>query len=295
MAPHFVDDKTPLCVPFILERLRQHQATSPTRPFIIGLNGIQGAGKTTLVSALSESLESQHVPTLVCSIDDFYLKHDDQVALAKANADNALLQHRGEPGTHDIPLAKSVFDALVQHRPTKLPRYDKAAFSGQGDRLPESQWRPVNQPGQPPVQAVILEGWSVGFRPLDAADVEARWNAPSRTLKQHRLEHLLHINDKLREYDALTDLFDAFIHIDAEDLEYVYDWRLQQEEHLREDKGDPNAGMTAEQVAKFVDGYFPAYELYTDGVRKGILSHSQGAQLRLTVGKDRKTKQVVKV
>jgi D-glycerate 3-kinase len=95
MAASFVDDKTPLCVPFILEHLANH---SSDRPFVIGLNGIQGAGKTTLVKALSTTLEKQGVPTLVCSIDDFYLNHEDLIALGQAHPDNALVQHRGEPG-----------------------------------------------------------------------------------------------------------------------------------------------------------------------------------------------------
>ncbi|KAH7328070.1 putative Uridine/cytidine kinase [Stachybotrys elegans] len=291
----FIDDKTPLCIPFILERLRLHQARSDSRPFVVGLNGIQGAGKTTLVRALSQTLESHDIPTLVCSIDDFYLTHEDQVALAQAHADNALLQHRGEPGTHDVPLAVRFIDDVMNRRPTKLPQYDKAAFGGQGDRLPESQWKPVNQPGQPLVQAVILEGWSVGFRPLATDALAARREAPSRTLNKHPPEHLLLINDKLRQYDALTDLFDAFIHIDAQDLEYVYGWRQQQEEHLRIEKGDPNAGMTPDQVVHFVDGYFPAYELFTDGVRQGIFKDRPGAQLRMVVGQDRKVKQVVRI
>lgn len=68
------------------------------RPLIIGLNGMQGAGKTTLVAALAAALEKENTATLVCSIDDFYLTHDDQQALARENASNALLQHRGEPG-----------------------------------------------------------------------------------------------------------------------------------------------------------------------------------------------------
>ncbi|KAK5998371.1 putative kinase mug58 [Cladobotryum mycophilum] len=295
MPAEFIDDKAPICIPFILDRLKtHHQQTSSSsshnshRPFIVGLNGLQGVGKTTLVALLTAALESRDIPTLVCSIDDFYLTHDDQVALARDNPDNALWQHRGEPGTHDIPLAKSFFTSLLTNSnsnsssspsptsssPLLLPQYDKAAFSG---------------------QVIILEGWCVGFRPLAPSRLQAKHQAPSRTLRNHRLEHLLLVNEKLGEYDALTDLFDAFIHIDSEDVEYVYDWRLEQEEHLREIRGDPNAGMSKAQVIKFVDAYFPGYELYTEGVRNGLLLNHPGSQLRLVVGRDRKVKQVVEI
>jgi D-glycerate 3-kinase len=74
------------------------KAQRPGKPFFIGLNGVQGAGKTTLVSALQETLKEKGLETLVCSIDDLYLKHEDQVALAREHPDNALVQHRGEPG-----------------------------------------------------------------------------------------------------------------------------------------------------------------------------------------------------
>ena len=44
---------------------------------------------------------------------------------------------------------------------------------------------------------------------------------------------------------------DAFIHIDASDLQCVYKWRLEQEADLRAMKG---SGMTDDQVRRFVDG-----------------------------------------
>ena len=92
--PEIVDDKSSHCIPFILSLL----PANPTKPFIIGLNGVQGAGKTTLVSKLKDVLQKEGIETLVCSIDDLYLNHEDQLALAKAHPDNKLVQHRGEPG-----------------------------------------------------------------------------------------------------------------------------------------------------------------------------------------------------
>ena len=52
--PEIVDDKSEHCIPFILERLKQHREQyeskgETTPPFFLGLNGVQGAGKTTLV------------------------------------------------------------------------------------------------------------------------------------------------------------------------------------------------------------------------------------------------------
>lgn len=163
-----------------------------------------------------------------------------------------------------------------------MPRYDKAAHGGLGDRVPESEWAEARD-----VAVVILEGWCVGFRPLEEAEVEARWRSGrSRTLRRHKLEHLLFVNGALRAYDAaVTARLDAFIHVDAERTEHVYAWRLQQEAQLRRERG---AGMTDEQVVRFVDAYYPAYELFTDGVRRGIfLPDRPGCQLRLVVGEDR--------
>lgn len=301
-APEIIDDKSPICIPFILERLHEHQAAShksngaglasQEKPFIIGLNGVQGVGKTTLVKALASTLRDREgLQTLVVSVDDFYLTHADQAALAAAHPDNALVSCRGEPGTHDMALAGAFLAAIVAGRPARVPQYDKSAFAGRGDRVAdESAWEAVNQPGQPRIQVVILEGWCVGFRPLAPADVKARWEAPSRTLRAHALEHLLFVNERLRSYDVITDLFDAFIHVDAEDTQYVYDWRREQEVKLREEKG---TGMTDEQVVKFVDAYYPAYELFSDKLRQGVLEGKAGHQLRLVVGKDRKVKQKI--
>jgi D-glycerate 3-kinase len=102
--PRILDDKSPHCIPFILSRLHDYQSSLPkdsTRPFVIGLNGVQGAGKTTLVSALADTLrEKEGLETLVLSIDDLYLKREDQVRLAEAQKGNALVQYRGEPGIY---------------------------------------------------------------------------------------------------------------------------------------------------------------------------------------------------
>ncbi len=193
-------------------------------------------------------------------------------------------------------LANEFFSALASGTETKVPQYDKSQFSGQGDRVPSSQWTAVNGPSQPKTQVIIFEGWSVGFRAVSDSQVTTKASQSNTiTLHKHRLQDLLFVNDKLRGYEVINKHFDAFIHIDAEDTGFVYDWRQQQEAALRRDKG---TGMSEEQVTKFVDGYYPAYELFTDALREGIFKgreDAEGRQLRLIVGKDRKVKEVISI
>lgn len=189
-----------------------------------------------------------------------------------------------------MKLAEHFFTSICHGQPAKIPHYDKSAYSGQGDRTPESEWELVNGPGEPRVQVVIFEGWCVGFKSLSPTEVTNKWSAPSRTLHLHNLDDLLFINDHLQTYDVITELFDAFIHIDAENTEWVYDWRLEQEVQLRREKG---TGMTDEQVVKFVDAYYPAYELFSTKLRQGLFADKMRCQLRLVVGKDRKVKQKI--
>lgn len=261
---------------------------------------MQGAGKTTLVAKLQETLMNKGFETLVLSIDDLYLKHEDQVQLAEEHRDNALIQHRGEPGTHDMKLAQELFTALLTSSPTSIPSYDKSAYFGSGDRAPSSSFKRINQPSQPNIQVIIFEGWCVGFRALTSTQVEEKYKNSMKnldsTLPKHKLEHLLFVNERLKEYDVMTDTFDAFIHIDAAETKFVYKWRLEQETALRRDKG---TGMSDKQIVKFVDGYYPAYELFTDGVRSGVVKgkgkETEGAQLRLVVGRDRRVIEVVQI
>ncbi|KAJ5890835.1 uncharacterized protein N7473_007063 [Penicillium subrubescens] len=315
--PEIVDDKSQHCIPFLLERLRIHterrtNADGNTPPFFLGLNGVQGAGKTVLVSTLQNTLRSEpySLSVVTLSLDDIYLTHADQVTLAQAHPTNPLLQHRGQPSTHDLALGEQVFASLAAEQPTAIPQYDKSVFAGQGDRVSQSQWEIVNAEGQKKVKVIIFEGWCVGFRAWDDQTLRAKWENAVRQKEsgnyQGRLgyvqfEDVKAVNDALRQYDALTDKLDALIHIDAQNPRFVYEWRQEQERTLRAAKGN---GMTEEQVNHFVDGYYPSYELFTETLREGVFkphnspadtSDWQGRQLRLVVNRDRRVQEVIQI
>ncbi|RPA87498.1 putative Uridine/cytidine kinase [Ascobolus immersus RN42] len=308
-------DKTPQILPFLKEVLKTHfhptipasdaaleTHTTPIPPLVVGLSGIQGSGKTTLVDALASALRSTPHPTIpnqylrvtTFSLDDFYLPHADQVKLAQSNPENPLIQVRGQPGTHDVPLLLQTLSALKTHDAgeVKIPKYDKSLFDGAGDRLPESEWSVV----ETPVDVVLFEGWCVGFRAFEEdSDVVMRW-ADSQMMGGHagknKLVDVRWINERLKGYGEVTDQLDALIHIDAEQLEYVYEWRLEQEHKLVKDKG---TGMSDEAVKKFIDCYMPTYEVYLDGLREGAFKNATGngkQQLRVILGRDRGIKKM---
>jgi len=133
------------------------------------------------------------------------------------------VQHRGQPSTHDVALGVELFEALASREPNvRIPSYDKSAFKGAGDRRPESEWETVNADGHPPVAVVVFEGWCVGFRALSDVEVERKWRAAKDEYETNpegykgqlgklQLDSVLFVNEKLREYDALTDRFGAFM------------------------------------------------------------------------------------
>src|SRR5262249_14795041 len=82
------------------------------RPYLIGIQAPQGAGKTTLVSHLLTQLSELGLRAAGVSIDDFYLTRDGQLRVAAAHPGNPYLEHRGYPGTHDVELGVSTLTAL---------------------------------------------------------------------------------------------------------------------------------------------------------------------------------------
>ncbi|KAG8531600.1 uncharacterized protein KY384_003230 [Bacidia gigantensis] len=294
------EETTEYCLRFVTEQLEKHRNSDMNTPLFVGLNGVQGCGKTTLASSLAQRLSQApySLPTIVFSIDDLYLSHKDQKRLAEDHPSNPLVQHRGQFSTHDISLGRSLLADLKQGKESKLPSFDKSEFGGEGDRVAENQWKIINTPGMQRPKIVILEGWCVGFRALSDKEVLRRWQEATSEkvegtyvgrLASNTFDNISFVNQALKQYDDLTDHMDSIIHIDAADPVFVYRWRMEQEVKLRIQRG---SGMSDDQVVKFVDGYYPAYELYTDGLRDGVFATS-GRQLRLVINKDRRVERLI--
>ena len=213
-------------------------------PLIYGINGPQGCGKTTLAAELVSAFSSLGKNAVSLSIDDFYLTHSEQLALAQRYPNDSLLQQRGYPGTHDVQLGTRILQGLRNLGAGEIlacPVYDKSLFQGQGDRLPEAKWKKVKGP----VDVIFFEGWMLGFSEVAESEL------PSQELKG--------VNRFLGEYVEWTRLLDAFIQLMPREIEFVVNWRIEAEEKM---KAQGRSGMSSDEIRRYIEKFLPAYRLY---------------------------------
>ncbi|GAB1520330.1 hypothetical protein RhiTH_003404 [Rhizoctonia solani] len=213
MSSHTIYPAARLCADFIAKEIASSKFQ---RPLFAGFQGPQGSGKTTLTNQIKTILGTLPTPihTIVFSIDDLYLPYDGLIQLGRTHPDNALLQGRGLPGSHDPVLGATILERLSRinagdDTSISLPVFDKSAYQGFGDRSSETVevWAPVD--------VVILEGWCFGFQPLSPAELEKRYgepgaeggadeNSPSHQhFKSHSIKSLEAINGSLKNYADL--------------------------------------------------------------------------------------------
>ncbi|MCB9662856.1 MAG: kinase [Alphaproteobacteria bacterium] len=219
------------------------------RPRILGLQGAQGTGKSTLARALEPVFAAEGCRVVTLGLDDLYLPRASR--LQRAAEVHPLLRTRGVPGTHDVDLAHRLLDELLwADRPgdrVELPVFDK----GTDDRAPTP--RVV----EGPVDAVLLEGWCVGLPPLPSPRLLEPGNALERTLDTDG-RWRRHVQAQLMgPYAGLWDRLDALAVLLPPSWDTVRRWRRDQELPLRE-RGAPEALDDAA-----LDRFLAHYERWT--------------------------------
>jgi len=108
--------------------LAQHIAAWKARqdtPLVIGVNGAQGTGKSTLSKVLSMALTKNHAcNTAIISIDDIY--HTKATRETLGRTIHPLMATRGVPGTHDTDLGIQLLRDLIAKKEVLIPSFDKA-------------------------------------------------------------------------------------------------------------------------------------------------------------------------
>lgn len=212
------------------------------RMLVLGLNGAQGTGKSTLARLLKRLLERVHgMRAAILSLDDLYLPAVERAR--RAEAIHPLLATRGVPGTHDVALGIRTIRALREGKPLALPRFDKA----NDDRLPVAQW----PRWEGPCDVVIFEGWCVGARPQRSHELDAPINGLER-LEDPTGDWRYYVNRELGgHYQALFAEIDVLVMLRPESFEHVLAWREQQEAGLRTRGVGPQV-MSSTEIPRFV-------------------------------------------
>lgn len=203
------------------------------KPFVLGICGAQGSGKSTIAALLAERLRAGGAAVAILSLDDLYLSGAGRRRLAETV--HPLLGTRGVPGTHDVALGLETIAALGRGGEVLLPRFDKGR----------------DEPGPPdgfagPADIVIFEGWCVGARPegevTEAINALERERDADGTWRRY-------VNDQLAgPYRTLFGRIDFLALLKAPGFDVVSDWRIDQERRA----GGP---MTDGEIRDFVEYY----------------------------------------
>ncbi|GAX35172.1 glycerate kinase [Nodularia sp. NIES-3585] len=209
------------------------------RPLIQGILGGQGTGKTTMCRVLSLVLQQLGYRTLSLSLDDLYKSYSDRLLLTQ---EDPRLIWRGPPGTHDLDLGLKVLDQIRQgESPVSVPRFDKSAYNGAGDRTTPEIVKEID--------IVLFEGWFVGVKPV-APDV-FNYAPPPIVTDQDRV-FARDMNRRLHDYLPLWQRLDSLIVLYPTDYRCSMTWRKQAEQQMI---ATGKLGMSDAQIEEFVN-YF---------------------------------------
>ncbi|HIK32390.1 MAG TPA: glycerate kinase [Oscillatoriales cyanobacterium M59_W2019_021] len=264
----FYDNLWTLWLPLAMQLADDRRAAG--RPFVRGVLGGQGMGKTTLATMLTTILAELGYRTIGLSIDDLYKTHADRQRLKAADP---RFIRRGPPGTHDIELGIEVLDRLRRGEtaPIAIPRFDKSLWNGDGDRA-----EPELVTG---VDIILFEGWFVGAQPVEPSAFD---NPPHPIVTEADKAFARETNERLRDYLPLWERIDRLMVLYPTDYRLSLPWR-QQAEHQAIAQG--KAGMTDEEIEEFV-GYFWK-SLHPDLFIAPLVEDGNRVDLVVTVNPDR--------
>jgi D-glycerate 3-kinase len=243
-------------IDLIEPRVRAAFAAKRRRPFVVGLCGAQGSGKSTVSEGLKVRFEAVGINVALLSIDDLYLPREEREALAASV--HPLLRTRGVPGTHDVALGRAVIADCGGEGVVTLPRFAKEDDT----RRPRDQWAMI----EAPVDIILFEGWCVGAVAQDAAALDAPVNALERDEDQGGVWRRW-VNDRLAsDYRRLFGRIDYLILLAAPGFEVVSAWRKEQEHKLRAALAAEGRGLAATLDDAGVERFIQHYQRITEHV-----------------------------
>lgn len=213
------------------------------KPLIVGINGAQGSGKTTLCKFLEVLLKQRSLRAVTLALDDLYLTHAERLQLAAEV--HPLFATRGVPGTHAVAMAFGIIEDVLAGRTFEIPRFDKS-YDDRSNEVTRITG---------PVDVLLFEGWCVGAtpqepdqlkRPINVLEAEEDPDAIWRTLVNHWLGE---------DYKRLFSLIDMLVMLKVEHFDAVLENRMLQEQKLAELSPLGGALMGEDELIRFVSHY----------------------------------------
>ncbi|PZV11383.1 MAG: glycerate kinase [Leptolyngbya sp.] len=228
-------------LPLAQQLADRHQQVG--RPFVQGILGGQGTGKTTLGKLLTVILRHLGLNALNWSLDDLYKTFSDRQAL---QTQDPRLIWRGPPGTHDVALGIETLDRLRQpsDQIISIPRFDKSLHNGAGDRTTPDLVQNID--------IILFEGWFVGVQPIDPAAFDP---APPPILTEADRTFARDVNAGLQDYLPLWKRLDSLWVLYLSDYRLSKQWRKQAEHQM---KATGKLGMSDPEIEAFVDYFWQA-------------------------------------
>jgi len=210
---------------------------------VVGINGAQGAGKSTLCKFLEVLMIEHNQRATTLSLDDLYLAKAERLDMAEN--EHPLFATRGVPGTHDVALGEAVIDALKEGRPAVMPRFNKASDDRAADVTTiDSKF-----------DVILFEGWCVGAVPQAAEALRE----PENSLEAEEDPEGVwrrEVNRRLAtDYAELFSRIDMLVMLKVESFEAVRANRKRQEEKLAANNPGGSAIMDDAALDRFLMHY----------------------------------------
>ena len=219
-------------------------------PYIFGINGPIGTGKSTLADFIKSSMAPDLVgDVIVLSIDDFYFTKKERLLLSKTT--HPLLITRGVPGTHDINLLLNCVDQLKNLKlgeKVLLPQFNKV----QDDREPRVKW----QQAIGPIDLIIVEGWCVASEPIQSNLLIEPINHLEKSMDtdgKWRNYVNWHLTDN---YQNLSNLINSLLFLNPPNMEILKIWRAKQESKLMNENKQNKTNLMLEKHLTFFMQHF---------------------------------------
>jgi len=246
----------------IAERLSEMHRNGETT--IVGIQGGQGTGKTTIVKIMEKRLKRQGFKVQSFSIDDFYKSWKERKALQQKYPVNPFYQiSRGLPGTHRVKFLLETLQRAKAGKDFAIPLFDKSLYDGKGDVLSKTKKVKGRQ------DFVIIEGWCVGMPTITSAQLLKICKKNSIDIKRldPKLQDYKVVLNFVKEYQPIWKLLDYQIMLKADSPEVHKRWRLLQEKRLKEKKG---MGMSKQEVHAFVEPFLPFTYVCYDLIKSDV-------------------------